>query len=88
MIDIGLCVEEKVTRNARSVKYTYMVTELGDLSNYYGYDEMNCEDFTLTEKTKLSINEPADFTVHHDNNILIKLKNGVIKTVIGCQIVS
>ena len=78
MIDIGLCVEEKVTSNARSVKNTYMVTELGDLSNYYGYDEMNCEDFTITEKTKLSINEPADFTVHHDNNILIKLKNGVL----------
>jgi hypothetical protein len=49
---------------------------------------MNCEYFTLTEKIKLSINEPASFTVHHDNNILIKLKNGVIKTVIGCQIVS
>jgi hypothetical protein len=78
MIDIGLCAEEKVTRNARSVKYTYMVAELGDLSNYYGYDEMNCEYFTLTEKRKLSINEPADFTVHHDNNILIKLKNGVL----------
>ena len=78
MIDIGLCVEEKVTRNARSVKNTYMVTELGDLSNYYGYDEMNCEDFTITEKRKLSINEPADFTVHNDNNILIKLKNGVL----------
>ena len=78
MIDIGLCVEEKVTRNARSVKNTYMVTELGDLSNYYGYDEMNCEDFTITEKRKLSINEPADFTVYHNNNILIKLKNGVL----------
>lgn len=78
MIDIGLCAEEKVTRNARSVKYTYMVAELGDLSNYYGYDEMNCEYFTLTEKIKLSINEPASFTVHHDNNILIKLKNGVL----------
>ena len=39
---------------------------------------MNCEDFTLTEKTKLKIDETADFTVYHDNNILIKLKNGVL----------
>jgi hypothetical protein len=32
----------------------------------------------LTEKTKLKIDEPADFTVHYDTNILIKLKNGVL----------
>jgi hypothetical protein len=55
-----------------------MITELGDLSDYFGYDEINCEYFTLTEKTKLKLDEPADFTVHYDTNILIKLKNGVL----------
>lgn len=83
-LDIGLCAEERITKDARSVKYTYMITELGDLSDYFGYDEINCEYFTLTEKTKLKLDEPADFTVHYDTNILIKLKNGVLKTVIGC----
>lgn len=78
MLDIGLCAEEQLTKNAKSVKYTYMITELGDLSDYFGYEEMNCEYFTLTEKTKLKIDEPADFTVHYDTNILIKLKNGVL----------
>jgi len=77
-LDIGLCAEERITKDARSVKYTYKVTELGDLSDYFGYEEMNCVDFTLTEKTKLKIDEPADFTVHFDTNILIKLKNGVL----------
>jgi len=61
-----------------------MVTELGDLSDYFGYDEINCEFFTLTQTKKLKIDEPADLIVHHDTNILIKLKNGVLKTVIGC----
>ncbi|MDO8994603.1 M14 family zinc carboxypeptidase [Daejeonella sp.] len=83
-LDIGLCAEEKVTKDAKSVKYTYMVTELGDLSDYFGYVEFNCEFLTLTEKTKLKLDEPADLIVHHDKNILIKLKNGVLKTVIGC----
>jgi len=77
-LDIGLCAEEQLSKNAKSVKYTYMVTELGDLSDYFGYEEMNCDYFTLTEKTKLKIDEPADFTVHYDTNILIKLKNGVL----------
>lgn len=77
-LDIGLCSEERITKDARSVKYTYMVSELGDLSDYFGYEEMNCDYFTLSEKTKLKIDEPADFTVHYDTNILIKLKNGVL----------
>jgi hypothetical protein len=77
-LDIGLCLEERITKDARSVKYTYMVSELGDLSDYFGYEEMNCDYFTLSEKTKLKIDEPADFSVHYDTNILIKLKNGVL----------
>jgi hypothetical protein len=83
-LDIGLCAEEKVTKDAKSVKYTYIVTELGDLSNYFGYDEINCEFFSLKQKSKLKIDEPADFIVYYDTNILIKIKNGVLKTVIGC----
>ena len=83
-LDIGLCAEEKVAKDAKSVKYTYIVTELGDLSNYFGYDEINCEFFSLKQKSKLKIDEPADFIVYYDTNILIKIKNGVLKTVIGC----
>jgi hypothetical protein len=77
-LDIGLCAEEKVTKDAKSVKYTYIVTELGDLSNYFGYDEINCEFFSLKQKSKLKIDEPADFIVYYDTNILIKIKNGVL----------
>jgi hypothetical protein len=83
-LDIGLCAEENVTKNSKSVKYTYVVTELGDLSDYFGYEEIDCEFFTLTQTKKLRIDEPADLIVHYDTNILIKLKNGVLKTVIGC----
>ena len=83
-LDIGLCAEENVTKNSKSVKCTYVVTELGDLSDYFGYEEIDCEFFTLTQTKKLRIDEPADLIVHYDTNILIKLKNGVLKTVIGC----
>jgi len=78
MLDIGLCEEEKVMKNAKSVKYTYMVTELGDLSDYFGYEEINCEFFTLTQTKKLKIDEPADLIVHDGTNILLTLENGVL----------
>jgi len=77
-LDIGLSAEEKVTKDARSVKYTYMVTELGDLTDYFGYEEFNCEYFTLTETKKIKIDEPADLIVHDGTNILLTLENGVL----------
>lgn len=78
MLDIGLCAEEKITKDAKSVKYTYMVTELGDLSDYFGYEEINCEFFTLTETKEIKIDEPADLIVHYGTNILLTIENGVL----------
>ena len=77
-LDIGLCAEENVTKNSKSVKYTYVVTELGDLSDYFGYEEINCEFFTLTQTKKLRIDEPADLFVHDGTNILLTIENGVL----------
>lgn len=78
ILDIGLCEEEKVMENAKSVKYTYLVTELGDLSDYFGYEEINCEFFTLTQTEKIKIDEPADLIVHDGTNILLTIENGVL----------
>ncbi len=81
MLDIGISAEEKVLEDGRTVKYTYLVTEVGDLSGYYGYEEINCEYFTLTETKKIKIDEAADLIVHHDTNILLSIENGVLTNV-------
>lgn len=80
-LDIGLCTEENVTKDARSIKYTYMVTELGDLSAYFGYEEINCEFFNLTQTKKIKIDEPADLIVHDGTNILLTIENGVLTSI-------
>jgi len=77
-LDIGLCAEEKISRDARSVKYSYMITELGDLTDYFGYEEINCEFFTLTQTKKIKTDEPADLIVHNGTNILLTIENGVL----------
>lgn len=77
-LDIGLIAEEKINEDLRSVSYTYLVSELGDLSQYYGYEEFNCEFFTLTETKKIKLDEPADFIIHDGLNILLAIENGVL----------
>ena len=83
-LDIGLIAEEKINEDLRSVSYNYLVSELGDLSQYYGYEEFNCEFFTLTEIKKIKLDEPADFIIHDGLNILLAIENGVLNMVIGC----
>lgn len=84
MLDIGLCAEEELSLDGRSVNYTYMVTELGDLSDYFGYEEFNCEHFTLTQFKKMKIDEPADLKVHLGENVLLSIKHGHLTNIIGC----
>ena len=84
MLDIGISAEEKVLEDGRSVNYNYQVTELGDLSDYYGYEEINCEYFTLTETKKLKIDEPADLIVNDGTNILVSIENGVLTVIVSC----
>jgi hypothetical protein len=84
MLDIGISAEEKVLEDGRSVNYNYQVTELGDLSDYYGYEEINCEYFTLTETKKIKIDEPADLIVNDGTNILVAIENGVLTVMVSC----
>ncbi len=78
LIDIGLSAVEKVREDKRSVNTIYLVSDLGDLSQYYGYKEINCEHFTLTQINKLEIDNPADLIVHDGTNILVSIENGVL----------
>lgn len=80
LLDIGICAEEKINEDLHSVNYTYIVTEIGDLTNYFGYEEINCEYFRLTETKKIKIDEPADLIVNDGANILLAIENGVLST--------
>jgi len=78
MIDIGLVAVEKINDDLKSVSYTYVVNELGDLSQYFGYEEFNCEYFSTTEIRSLKIDEPADIIIQYDVNILLTIENGTL----------
>lgn len=76
--DIGLRLEQKVNDDYRSMTYTYLIDDLGDLSHCFAYEEFNCEHLTLTETKKIVLDEPADFIVHEGTKVLLTIENGLL----------
>ena len=78
LTDIGLVAVEKINDDLHSVSQTYTVGELGDLSQYFSYEEFNCELHSITEISNLKIDEPADLIVHDGKHLVLSIKNGVL----------
>jgi hypothetical protein len=76
--DIGLRLEQKVNNDYRTMTYTYLIDDLGDLSHCFAYEEFNCEHLTLTETKKIVLDEPADFIVHEGTKVLLTIENGLL----------
>jgi hypothetical protein len=78
LTDIGLVAVEKINDDLNSVSITYVMNELGDLSQYFSYQEFNCELYSITEIKNLKIDEPADLIVHDGKQQVLSIKNGVL----------
>lgn len=76
--DIGLTLDQKINDDLRSVTYSYIVADLGDLSDYFGYEELNCEFLSITETRKIELEEVADVIIYEGTNILLSIENGVV----------
>jgi hypothetical protein len=80
--DIGLIAQEKINPNLKSVSYNYLLGDLGDLTGFYAYQELNCESYKITEIKELRIDEPADIIVQDANNIILTIENGRLTNLI------
>jgi hypothetical protein len=76
LADIGLIAQEKINPDLKSISYNYLLSDLGDLTGYYAYQELNCESYKITEIKELRIDEPADIIVQDANNIILTMENG------------
>jgi len=76
LADIGLISQEKINPNLTSVTYNYLLGDLGDLTGFYAYTEIDCEHYKTTEIRELKIDEPVDLIIQDGNNILLTIENG------------
>ena len=76
--DVGLIAKETLNEDLKSVTYTYMVGDMGDLSGFFGYKELDCESFKLIQTQKLRFDEAADLVLMEGVGILLSIENGII----------
>ncbi|SKB36586.1 M14 family zinc carboxypeptidase [Daejeonella lutea] len=77
-VDIGLIVKEKISDDLKSMTYTYLIGDIGDLSNRFGYKDIDCESFKLIPTNKIIFDEPADLVLMDGLEVLLAIENGVI----------
>ncbi len=77
-VDIGLIVKEIISEDLRTVSCSYLIGDIGDLSNRFGYKDINCESFILIQTNKMKFEEPADLILVDGLEVLLAIENGVL----------
>ncbi|MEJ7778409.1 MAG: M14 metallopeptidase family protein [Daejeonella sp.] len=77
-VDIGLIVKETINEGLRSVTQTYLLGDIGDLSNRFGYRELDCGLFTLIQTKRLRFEEAADLVLMDGLEVILAIENGIL----------
>ncbi len=77
-LDIGLTAKETVSDDLKSMNYSYWVGDVGDLSNRFGYKDIDCSSFKLVQTKKLKFEDPADIVLMDGVEVLLAIENGII----------
>lgn len=80
-VDIGLIAKETVAEDVKSMNYTYLIGDVGDLSNRFGYKDVNSKTFKLIQTKVLKFDEPADLVLMDGLEVLLAIENGVITNI-------
>ncbi len=77
-VDIGLIAKEIVNDDLRSMRYEYIIGDIGDLSNRFAYKELDCSSFTLIQTQRLKFEELADIVLMDGVEVLLAIEKGVL----------
>lgn len=80
-VDVGLIAKETVSDDLNSMNYSYLIGDIGDLSNRFGYKVIDCESFKLIQTNKMKFDEAADFVLIDGTEVLLAIENGVITNI-------
>jgi len=76
--DIGLIAEEEVMEGGKTVRYNFVVDEIGDLEGRFGYEEYDAREMTILLSRPLEINKAADFILQDGLHTILCFENGRI----------
>ncbi|QKZ15643.1 M14 family zinc carboxypeptidase [Spirosoma sp. KUDC1026] len=76
VVDVGINRLEVNTDSARSFRYRSVVEDIGDLSTFYGLDEIDATGLRLKTDRPLRLGQTASFTLLRDKEIVHTFVNG------------
>lgn len=77
-VDIGLVAEQNLNPDQRSVSYSYKIDEVGDLSGFFGYEEIDASKLQLILTRPLIVDEVADLILLDHLSTVLCIENGCI----------
>lgn len=80
-VDVGLVADEKLNLDGRSVTYTYLIEDVGDLTGYHGYEEIEASNYKLILTKPLIVGECADFILQDELTTVLCVENGCITSI-------
>jgi hypothetical protein len=83
LVDIGLIADQKLNADRKSVTYTYMIKDVGDLSGWFSYDELDATGLKLILTRPLVIDQNADFILQDQLDTILCIENGFISWLAG-----
>ena len=76
--DIGLIAVEDADEDCRSVSYTYIIEDIGDLDGFNGYETINVQGMEVILIKQLICQENADFLIRDGMTTILCIENGRI----------
>ncbi len=76
-MDIGLTAEEELNSD-KKLQILYKIEDAGDLTGFYGYEELNLRGTEIVLKNNIEPETLADLTVKKENETILSFKNGKI----------
>jgi hypothetical protein len=76
--DIGLVAKEIVNEDLRSVFYTWLIEDVGDLDGFNGYETIDAQGLQITLIKPLVCEENADFVLRDGMTTILCIENGRI----------
>lgn len=80
MVDIGINRTKKFNREEKEFYFEASIADIGDLSIFYGINELNLEGCIIESNHELKIDEPANFKIHQNGKVKFEVVNGTLKS--------
>ncbi|KAF0151585.1 MAG: putative carboxypeptidase [Ignavibacteria bacterium] len=80
VVDIGINITKKLNRGKNEFYHEACIADIGDLSIFYGINEMNMNGYTIENHNELKIDEPANFKIAQNGITKYEIINGLLKS--------